>query len=216
MLQKHAILLGIIISVILLTTAASNYPGGSPADKSSIGYSWENNFISNLFGERALNDAPNTARYWAVSGMIFLSIACSIFFVEFSGKIPAKGAASVIKYFGIAGMLFTALIATPFHDIMITIASTIFLLSMFYVTVFVFKSRLHLFKFLCALYLLSFYSTLIVFSSGYFLEYLPIIQKVLFANTILLILGLHYFSKAEDFKNLKTVKLEQAGTANRS
>jgi hypothetical protein len=204
MLKRHAILSGIIISVILLAAAAGNYPGGSQADKSSIGFSWEHNYISNLFAEKAVNDAPNTARPWAVSGMIFLSIACALFFVEFSKRIPLKSAAAVIKYFGIAAMVFTFLIATPFHDIMVTVSSTIFLISMFYVTVFVFRSRLHLFKFLCALYLASFYSIMYVHGSGDFREYLPIIQKVLFASSILLVLGLHYFSEADDFRKLKS------------
>ena len=210
MLKRHSLLLGIILSIIFMITATVNYPGGSQADKNSIGFSWENNYISNLFEEQAVNDAPNTARPWAVGGMISLSIACSIFFVEFSRKIPDQSAAKVIKYFGIAGMLFTFLIATPLHDIMVTVSSTIFLLSMFYITVFVFRSRLHIFKLLCVLYLLSFYSIMYIYGSGHLRQYLPIIQKVLFASTVLLILGLHYLSKAEDFKSTKTAALKPA------
>ena len=203
MLKKHAILLGIVISAVFLLTAAQTYPGGSQADKSSVGFSWENNYISDLFAEKAVNNAPNTARWWAVCGMIFFSIACSLFFVEFSKKVPDKNSARVIRYSGIAGMTFAFLIATPLHDIMVIIATTIFLLSMFYVTVFVFRSRLHIFKYVCVLYLLSFYSTLYIYGAGGSREFLPLIQKVLFLTTTLLILGLHYFSEAEDFKVIK-------------
>jgi len=206
MLKKHSILIGIIISISLLVIATLYYPGGSQFDKNAIGYDWKNNFISNLFGEKAVNGADNPSRFWAVGGMIFLAASFATFFVGFSKRIPAKGAANVIKYFGAIGMIFTFLIATPLHDIMITIASTMFLLSLFYITVFVFKTRLHVFKFLCTVFLLDFYGTLFLFGSGYFWEFLPIMQKILFALSIGLMLGLEYFTKKEDFQHIKLGK----------
>lgn len=203
MLKKHSILVGIGIAVLLLMVAVLHYPGGSLVDKNAIGFSWKNNFISNLFDEKAVNGEYNTARYWAMAGMMFLSLSFSVFFVQFSKRIPNKSAANVIKFSGGVGMVSTFLIATPLHDIMVTIASTIFLLSMFYITVFVFKSKLHLFKLLCVIYLLIFYSTLYIYGSGYFREHLPIIQKVLFAFTFIVMMGLHYFTKKEDFQSTK-------------
>ncbi len=176
-MKKHAILIGILISVILLFIATIEYPGGSPIDDSAIGYNWKHNYISNLFAEKAINGLPNEGRFWAMGGMIFLSISLSIFFVQFSKRIPKRGAANVVKYLGILGMLFTFLIATPMHDLMVTIASTLFLVCM---------------------------------GSGAMLEHLPIIQKLLFASTIVLILGLHYFTEQEDFQQVK--KIVKAGS----
>lgn len=206
MLKKYSILLGIIISISLLLIATMVYPGGSLFDKNSVGFDWTKNFISNLFAPKAVNGSDNPSRIWAIIGMIFLSVSFATFFVEFSKKIPAKGAAKVIKYFGIFGMLFTFLIVTPLHDIMVTIASTMFLLSIFYITVFVFKSRLHLFKFLCTICLLVFYCTLYLYGSRSYLEFLPIMQKITFASEIILILGLAYFTKKEDFEHIKSGK----------
>lgn len=203
MSKENLILPGIIISMSLILIATIYYPGGSQFDSTSIGYSWANNYISNLFSEKALNGANNTARFWAIGGMFFLSLSLAIFFAEFSKKISSKNAAHVIKYSGSVGMLFTLLIVTPWHDTMITIASTMFLVSMFYITIFVFKSRLPLFKLLCVIYLLVFYGTLYLYGSGDFREYLPITQKVLFVMTIVLILGLHFFTKKEDFQHAK-------------
>jgi len=57
MLKKHSVLPGIIISLSLLVIATFYYPGGSQFDKSSVGYDWKNNYISNLFGEKAINGA---------------------------------------------------------------------------------------------------------------------------------------------------------------
>jgi len=202
MLKKHLALLCIIISGVLLVTATLRYPGGSQVDKASVGYDWKNNYISNLFGERAVNGAANSARFWAVGGMIFLSAGFALFFIYISKRIPAKGAANVIKYVGASGMIFTFLIATPLHDLMITIASTMFLISIFYITIFVFKSKLHLFKFLCVICLLIFYTTLYLYGT-HTIAILPVMQKITFATTIGLILGLQYFTRKEDFEPAK-------------
>ncbi|MBB2146351.1 hypothetical protein GM921_12690 [Pedobacter sp. LMG 31464] len=206
MLKKHLILLGVIISMSLLVIATLNYPGGSTFDKTSIGYNWGKNYISNLFGEKAVNGLDNTGRFWAVGGMMFLSASFALFFIEFSKKISAKGAAKVIKYIGAISMVFTFLIATPLHDIMVIIASTLFLVGMFYITVFVLKSRLHLLKVLCVFCLLVFYSTLYLYGIGDFRSFLPILQKVTFAISILTILGLEYFTQKEDFQHIKVGK----------
>src|SRR6476469_9159720 len=213
MLKKYSILLGIIISISLLLIATFYYPGGSQFDKASIGYDWKNNYISNLFSVKAINGSDNASRFWAIGGMMFLSASFAIFFIEFSKKIPAKGAAKVIKYFGTGAMLFTFLIATPLHDKMITIASTMTLISVFYITVFVFKSRLQLFKFLCVVCLLVFYCSLYLYYSGTYLKFLPVMQKVTFASTIILILGLEYFTQKEDFEHIKTGKSKRSEEA---
>jgi hypothetical protein len=199
MLKRHCILLGIFISIVLLVVATVYYPGGSQLDKNSIGYDWKNNYISNLFGEKAINGSDNASRFWAIGGMVFLSASFALFFIEFSKKIPNTNAAKIIKYVGSSCMLFTFLIATPLHDSMITIASTMFLLAVFYITVFVFKTKLHFFKGLCVICLFIFYATLYLYGSGIYREFLPIMQKITFAVSIFLVLGLEYFTKKEDF-----------------
>jgi hypothetical protein len=200
MVKKHSILIGIGISLLLLIIATKYYPGGSNFDKTTIGFSWTTNYISNLFADKAVNGMENGARYWAVGSMMILSLSFSMFFVQFSKRIPHKGSANLIKFLGSAGMVFTFLIATPLHDLMVIIASTIFLICIFYITVFVFKSKLNVFKLFCTLYMLLFYSTLFLYGTSDFRSYLPIIQKVLFGSTILLILALHYFTSKENFK----------------
>lgn len=206
MLKKYSVLIGITISIVLLFIATLVYPGGSLFDKNSIGFDWSKNFISNLFAAKAVNGADNLSRIWAVAGMFFLSAGFALFFIDFSKKIPAKGAAKVIKYLGGGSMLFTFLIATPMHDIMITIASTLFLLGMFYITVFILKSRLQVFKFLCVICLLVFYTTLYLFGTPDYLYILPIMQKINFAITIITVLGLEYGTTKEDFEHIKVGK----------
>lgn len=203
MLKKHSVLIGITISVFLLLIATMVYPGGSLFDKHSIGFDWSKNYISNLFAAKAVNGLDNPSRIWADGGMIFLSVSFAIFFIEFSKRIPTKSAAKVIRYLGAGGMIFTFLIVTPLHDLMITISSTLFLISIFYITVFILKSRLHLFKFLCIICLLIFYFTLYLYGTRNYIL-LPIMQKVTFVSTIILILGLQYFTQKEDFESIET------------
>lgn len=205
MLKKHSILLGLIISIVFLFIATWHYPGGSQVDKNSVGYSWKDNYISNLFGSKAVNGADNSARIWAIGGMIFLSASFALFFVEFSKRIPAGVASKIIKYVGAGGMFFTFLIATPLHDVMVTLASTMFLIGMFYITVFILKSKLHFLKILCIVCLLVFYYTLYLYGS-HSLRYLPIMQKVTFSGTIFLVLVLYYFTRKEDFEPVRVDK----------
>lgn len=202
MLKKHTVLIGVIASLSLLLIAMNVYPGGSMFDKNSVGFDWTKNFISNLFAEKALNGSDNPARFWADAGMIFLSASFALFFIRFSEKIPQKHATNVIKYAGAGGMVFTFLIVTPLHDIMVTIASTLFLLSIFYITVFVLKSRLHIFKALCVICMLIFYYTLYLYGSGNF-NFMPIMQKISVFSMTILILLLEYFTKKEDFEHIK-------------
>ena len=203
MFKKYSVLIGIIISISLILVATMVYPGGSMFDKNSTGFSWKKNFISNLFSAKAINGADNASRIWADAGMIFLSASFALFFVNFSKKIPVKSASRIIKYMGAAGMLFTFLIVTPLHDIMVTISVILFLVSIFYITVFILMSRLHLFKFVCVIGLLIIYYTLYLYGSGNFV-YLPITQKITFASKVILILCLEYFTSADDFAHIKT------------
>jgi hypothetical protein len=198
MLKKHSVLIGTTASLSLLFIAMMVYPGGSIFDKKTVGFDLTKNFISNLFGAKALNGSDNPARYWADAGMIFLAVSFAMFFIRFSEKIPQKSAANVIKYAGTGGMVFAFLVVTPLHDLMVTIASTMFLLSIFYITVFILKSNLHFFKILCIISMLNFYFTLYLFGFGD-LVYLPIMQKITYFSMIILILFLDYFTTKEDF-----------------
>jgi len=200
MLKKYYLIVGILSTITLLAIAAAQYPGGSQADSTALGYDWRNNYISNLFGEQAVNGASNPGRYWAVAGMFLLSVSLAWFFVSFAKKIPQKRASQVIKYVGLSGMVFAFLIATPLHDVMIPIASTLFLIGIFYCTVFVFKTKLRALQLLCAITLLSFYLSLYCYGSGDLREYLPVLQKITFLLVLLLVLALEYFTKKEDFE----------------
>lgn len=202
MVKKYAVLICLVISVILIVIASLLYPGGSVLDKNSIGFDWSKNFISNLFAAKAINGSENPGRIWAIIGMAFQSIGYGIFFINMSKKISLRQWARVLKFIGVANILFIFLIATPLHDLG-TISIILTLFGFFTITVFILKSKLHLLKFCCIICLLTFYCFFSLFGFGY-LGLAVIMQKVYNASSILLVLGLEYFTKAEDFIQIKS------------
>jgi len=97
------------------------------------------------------------------------------------------------------------LIVTPLHDLMLNLSITLFWTCIVVITVFILKTRLHLFKFLCVICLLIFYYSLYLWGTNDW-SLLPIMQKVNFINSTLLILGLEYFTKQEDFAHIKPAR----------
>ena len=192
----------VVTSVALLIIATLLYPGGSIVDKDSTGFNWSKNFVSNLFAAKAMNGSENPSRIWAIVGMAFHSVGYGIFFINMSKKLPHRHSSDVLKYIGVVNMLFSFLVATSLHDIMVTISSTLSMIGLFYITVFILKTKLQLFKFCCIICLLTFYYTLYLYGAGNW-GLLAIMQKVSFIFSMLLVLGIEYFTKVDDFKQIK-------------
>lgn len=205
-MRKYSVLICVVISVFFLVTATLLYPGGSILDKNSVGFSWSKNFFSNLFLAKALNGTVNPSRIWALTGMVFNSIGYGLFFIHTSRKIPQKHTELVLKSIGVVNMLFTFLIATPWHDIMVTISSTLTMIGLFYITVFILRTKLHWLKLFCIGSLLIFYFTLYLYGAGDW-RLLAVIQKVTFLCFMLLTLTIEYFTKSEDFQRNKRNRL---------
>jgi hypothetical protein len=202
MVKKYSVLIWMVISVILLAIAILVYPGGSLLDKNSIGFGWSKNFISNLFETKAINGSENPGWIWALIGMAFHSVGYGIFFINMSKKIPSIKSAKILKFIGVTNIIFIFLIATPLHDLG-TISIILTLLGLFTITVFILKSKLHFFKFSSIICLLTFYCFFFFFGFGY-LGLAMILQKVYNISSMLLVLGLEYFTKYEDFVQTKS------------
>ena len=202
MIKKYSVLICLVTSVILIVIATLGYPGGSLLDKNSIGFDWSKNFISNLFATKAINGSENPGRIWAIIGMAFHSVGYGIFFINMSKKISPRQWANILKFIGTINIIFIFLIATPLHDLG-TISIILTLFGLFTITVFILKSKLHLLKFCCIICLLTFYCFFSLFGFGY-LGLSVIMQKVYIISSMLLVLGLEYFTKYEDFKQIKS------------
>ncbi len=210
-MRKYSVLICVVISMLFLVAATLLYPGGSIRDKNSVGFDWSKNFFSNLFLAKALNGTANPSRIWALIGMVFNSIGYGLFFIHSSRKIPQKHTELVLKIIGVVNMLFTFLIATPLHDIMVTVSSTLTMIGLFYITVSILKTKLHWLKFFCIGSLLIFYSTLYLYGAGDW-GLLAVMQKVTFLCFMILILTIEYFTRGEDFQQNKPSRLSVTAT----
>jgi hypothetical protein len=202
MIKKHLVLTGIAISITLLIIATMNYPGGTYQDISTIGFSWSQNFISNLFKENALNGSVNEGRTWAIVSILFYSFSCAIFFYNFSKKIINKIASNFIRYIGILTMPFTFFISTSYHDLMLAISNILFWACIICITVYLLKSKLTFLKIYTIICLLIYYYAMYLYISKDW-NSLAVVQKWNNISAILLILGLEYFTDKKDFANSK-------------
>lgn len=198
-MKKYSVLICVVLSVHFLVTATFLYPGGSILDKHSVGFDWSRNFFSNLFLSNALNGDENPSRIWALIGMVFNSLGYGLFFIHTSRKIVQRHTEWVLKSVGVVNMIFTFLIATPFHDIMVMISSTLTMVGLFYITVSVLKTKLYWLKVFCISSLLVFYYTLYLYGAGDW-GLLAVMQKVTFLCFLLLILTIEYSTRREDFQ----------------
>ncbi len=201
MIQKYSVLFGVIIGTLLLVISTMYYPGGTYENVNSEGYDWANNYISNLLRPLAVNGEANTARPLAILGVLFLTASFGLFFVNFSYRIKIRSASLVIKYFGILATILGFITVVPsMHDLMVTLSSILTLLIFFYITVMVSKSKLTSMKVMSIAFLSTFYFGAYMYFARFQLDYMPIMQKIIFAMKITWVLSLEYLTKKEDFE----------------
>lgn len=197
--KNYGVSIGIFCTIALMAIAMLKYPGGTYLDATTTGYDWTQNFISNLFKEKALNGADNKAQLWAFAGMFFYSITCAIFFIHTAKKIPHTTASNFIKYAGILTMPCILMVATPFHDLMLAVSNYLFWACIIAITVYLFKSKSYVFAIYALICILTFYyATYLYLTQSW--ETLIIIQKINNISALILIFSLEYFTTIESFK----------------
>lgn len=203
MIKKYSILIGVMVGTLLLIISTIYYPGGNYENVNSEGYDWAKNYISNLLRPLAVNGEENTARPIAVFGILLLTAGFGFFFVNFAQKIKIRSASLIIKYLGILATIFGSVTVIPsMHDIMVTLSSMLTLLIFFYITVIVIKSKLTMMKIMSIVFLLTFYFGAYMYFSRFQLEFMPVMQKIIFVMKIAWVLSLEYLTRKEDFEHI--------------
>jgi len=192
-----------MVGTLLLIISTIYYPGGNSENVNSEGYDWVNNYISNLLRPLAVNGEENTARPIAIFGILLLTASFGFFFVNFARKIKIRSASLVIKYLGLLATTFGFVTVIPsMHDIMVTLSSILTLLIFFYITVIVIKSKLTMMKIMSIVFLLTFYFGAYMYFSRFQLEFMPVMQKIIFVMKIAWVLSLEYLTRKEDFEHI--------------
>jgi len=128
---RHWPLVGVFCATCVFVFAASLYPGGTKASAESVGYDWANNTVSALFRAKAVNGAPNPARYFAIPAVWLFCGSMGMVFAGIAGKATSSFHGKTIRIGGIGSMVFASLAATPWHNLMVTAALLFFMAAVF-------------------------------------------------------------------------------------
>ncbi len=199
-MKKHFVLAGVLGSALLLITAALLYPGGSDYNPKTTGFDMRYNYLCNLFNATAINGMPNSGRPWAIVGMLWLCASFSAFFIRIAGKIPHQTGAFIIRWCGTGAMISAFLAVTAWHNVMTNIGVVLAMIALFYLMVFIFKTRFLWFKALSVACLAALYFSAFIYYTQIWLHLLPTMQKVEWVLIAAWMLSLEYFTEKADFK----------------
>ena len=184
--------LGITLFIGLYIYAAQLYPGGSQANKQSIGFSWMHNYWCNLTSDISINGAENPASPIAISAMAVLCFSLMVFFIQFatffSKHLVWK---RIITIGGIGSMLSATFIFTAYHDLMTTLSSLfgVFAIIGILKEIYQHSSKPYKLTGLGCLLLLGLNN--LIYYSKFYIVYLPLLQKITFAMVLLWIIALN-------------------------
>lgn len=183
---------GTLLFVNLYVIATFFYPGGSQADKNSIGFSWADNYWCNLLHETAINGQHNPAKPIAMTGMLILCLSLAYFWFLFPEHIDVgKFTKRAIQVTGTIAMTIGFFLFTDFnHDLLINSASVFGLVATIGTFIGLYKARWY------GLLIMGFFILLLIGLNNYFyhskelIVYLPIVQKVTFATFLVWLCGI--------------------------
>ena len=176
--------IGILLFILLYIVATLYYPGGSPVDKHSVGFSWIHNYWCNLLNHEALNGHLNTAQPIALTGMFILCISLAFFWILFPAFFSLKLLPKrIIQFSGVISMTVAFFLFTDFnHDIITDIASCFGIIASTGTICILYKVKWNgLFRFgLLNIFLVGLNNYL--YFSEDMIGYLPMVQKISFVS----------------------------------
>jgi hypothetical protein len=167
--------------IIIFTTAAILYPGGSVNYPNASGYSFFHNFLCDAMLPITPKGVENTARTLAVISHLVLSFTMIVFFYILPEIFSVHNRnTKMIRWFGMLTMSIFIFMYTPYHDYIVTVTGILgtFALLPFFIELYRYSDkRLKRLAYVCyAFSIVVFF----VFETklGYF--YLPFLQKITF------------------------------------
>lgn len=183
---------GIISFALLFLYAATLYPGGSTEDLSSTGFDWIHNYWCNLTNKKGMNGFVNPARPFAILAMVILCGSLTIFFYQF-GRFFTQSFCweKMIKWGGGVSIIFGALVFTEYHDLMTFLSSFFGIFAVLGIIVTIYRSELRFYKITGTFCIVLLAINNLIYYSTFFIEWLPLIQKISFIVVLGWVLGLN-------------------------
>lgn len=177
---------GMALFVALYALAAALYPGGSPVDKTALGFSWLHNYWCNLLTANAINGQPNPAQPVALLAMGVLCLSLMLFWYylpplfQFGPRVSG-----LVRAAGILSMVAAGFLSTELHDLVLNIACLLGVVALGAAFVGLYQTRRRRLLGLGALCLVLLGLNNYVYYSQHFILALPVIQKITFALFLL-------------------------------
>lgn len=194
--------IGISLFLLFYIIAAFYYPGGSDADHTAKNFNIIHNYWCDLLAKGAKNGQMNPARPIAITAMIILCLALSVFWYLLPRLLnTGKHHYNIVQFTGVISMILAIFIFGDYHDLIIN-ASVFFgvvALTGTYIALYRSKSfRVFLFGIFCLiLILLNAY----IYYTRHFILALPLLQKITFLLYLLWIafINLQLYFKEKRF-----------------
>ena len=182
MMRNMLPIVGALASVALLALAAASYPGG---------YDWVDQSFSSLFQPEAANGTPNAARLLAAVAVAVFCLSVGIVFARIAKHGPSKLHRDTIQIGGVGSMVYTALVVTPMHDLMVAMALLFFVAAMGAIFHWLFLER-RFGRLLAGVACLSLtLSNAAMYYGDVLYGFLPIVQKVALVLWVAWLFGFH-------------------------
>ena len=192
LLLNHIPLIGILSFTVLYVYSTNLYPGGSSANLISPGFDWVLNYWCNLMNTKAIYGVINHAGPYAIASLIILCGSLVVFFYQFAEYATENNFwKKAIKFTGTLSMLFGVLIFTKYHDLMTIISSLFGIFVVIGIIITIYRSDMQFYKITASLCIVILAINNLIYYSGYFLEWLPLIQKISFLVILIWVLGLN-------------------------
>ena len=178
---------GIIAFVSLYILASLQYPGGSPADQFSNGFSWMDNYFCNLLNQTAINGQANQGQPFALASLVVLALSLAMFWWSFPNFVQInKFQSGVIRIAGICSMAIACLLFTNLNHDLITNTASLFGLIAILTSMWALYQNKQM-----AIFVFGLFNLLLVLLNNWLyyhptlIQYLPLVQKISFASFLL-------------------------------
>lgn len=118
--RSHLPAVGATGALVCFVAATARYPGGTDWAIDTVGYRWSENFVCSLLQAQALNGADNDARPLAITALWLLCVSLAVLFFRISRSTTSRRHRSAIEIGGIGMAVYSALLVTPMHNLMVT------------------------------------------------------------------------------------------------
>ncbi len=175
------IVIGILLYVAFYLIAAFCYPGGSNFDLNEKGFHFTTNYWCELLGKNAKNGQNNTAKTYGFIGMIILAFTISFFWWKLSKWLRIKRWQQfTLRWTGFFSMFFSMLIFTEFHDFVIGVSVLLGTIAWLITIYGLILSGYKTFSIIGLICLIFIFTNGIIYLTNFWIDFLPIIQKITF------------------------------------